>query len=298
MSQMSSRNIDLVTFENDSVLNQKSISLPIGKVSIRQTAILFSGILVTFLVFMTSDNLIMSGFVFAIFLGLGLIGSRVMAADQMIKSHLMLLIRGTSLDVKPEYMEKKKEKKQQRQQINNNAIPNSKQEIESQKNNNELVNKVLSDIQSLLLFKKKDIQQKEQHENDILQENDIQKISEDKRFSAKVELTDQNILNVSLYKKAKQNQTDNDHDNDSNPVEQMLSNLLKKQTIVKPPKENLTEHVTIALDGKKLEQSQYAIKSNDIISLVLENNPDVMYQVTATTDDDDNNNNNNKAVTV
>jgi len=291
---MSTRNIDLVTFENDSVLNQKSISLPIGKVSIRQTAILFSGILVTFLVFMTSDNLIMSGFVFAIFLGLGLIGSRVMAVDQMIKSHLILLIRGTSLDVKPEYLEKKKKKQQQ---INNNAAPNSKQEIKLQKNNNELVNKVLSEIQSLLLlFKKKDIPQKEQHENDRLQENDTQKISEDKRFSAKVELTDQNILNVLLYKKVKQNQTDNDDDDDdSNPVEQMLSNLLKKQTAVKPPKENLTEHVTIALDEKELEQSQYAIKSNDIISLVLENNPDVMYQVTATADDDDNN---NKAVTV
>jgi len=287
---MSTRNIDLVTFENDSVLNQKSISLPIGKVSIRQTAILFSGILVTFLVFMTSDNLIMSGFVFAIFLGLGLIGSRVMAADQMIKSHLMLLVRGTSLDVKPEYMEKKKEKKQQQQQINNNAIPNLKQEIESQKNNNELVNKVLSDIQSLLLllFKKKDIRQKEQqHENDILQENDVQKISEDKRFSATVELTDQNILNVSLYKKAKQNQTDNDHDDDSNPVEKMLRNLSKKQTTVKPPKENLTERVIITLDGKKLEQSQYAIKSDDVISLVLEKNSDVIYQVTATADDRD-----------
>jgi len=292
---MSTRNIDLVTFENDSVLNQKSISLPIGKVSIRQTAILFLGILVTFLVFMTSDNLIMSGFVFAVFLGLGLIGSRVMAADQMITSHLMLVVRGTSLDVKHEYLEKEK-KKQQQQQINNNAIPNSKQEIESQKNNNGLVNKVLSDIQSLLLlFKKKDIQQKEQNENNIMQENDTQKISEDKRFSAKVELTDQNILNVSLYKKAKQNQTGNDHDDDdSNPVEKMLRNLSKKQTAVKPPKENLTEHVTIALDEKELEQSQYTIKSNDIISLVLENNPDVMYQVTVTADDD----NNNKAVTV
>jgi hypothetical protein len=158
---MSTRNIDLVTFENDSVLNQKSISLPIGKVSIRQTAILFSGILMTFLVFMTSDNLMMSGFVFAIFLGLGLIGSRVMAADQMIKSHLMLLAKGTSLDVKHEYMEKKKKKRQ----AGNNAIQNSKQEEELQKNNNGLLNKALLEIQSLLLFKKKDTRQKEQSEN-------------------------------------------------------------------------------------------------------------------------------------
>ena len=279
---MSTRNIDLVTFENDSVLNQKSISLPIGKVSIRQTAILFSGILATFLVFMTTDNLIMSGLIFAVFLGLGLIGSRVMAADQMIKSHLMLLVRGTSLYVKHEYMEKKK-KKQQRQRTGNNAIQSSKQEEESQKNNNGLVNKALSEIQSLL-FKKKDTQQKEQYENDRPQNSDTQKLSEDKRFSGEIELTDQNILNVSLYKKTKLNQNDDD---DSNPVEKMLKNLSKKQTFTEPPKENLTERVIITLDGKELEQSNYAIKSDDVISLVLKNSSDVYYQVTATADEDD-----------
>ena len=281
---MSARNIDLVTFENDSVLNQKSISLPIGKVSIRQTAILFSGILMTFLVFMGTDNLIMSGFVFAVFLGLGLVGSRVMAADQMIKSHLILLTRGTSLDVKHEYMEKKKKKQQQ--QTGNNAISNSKQEKELQKNNNGLVNKALSEIQSLL-FKKKDIQEKEQYENDTSHEKDTQKPSEVKRFSGTVELTDQNILNVSLYKKTKQNQ--NDNDDDSNPVEKMLRNLSKKQTSAEPTKKSLTEHVIITLDGKELEQSRYAIKSDDILSLVLENSHDVIYQVTAIADDDDNN---------
>ena len=276
---MSTRNIDLVTFENDSVLNQKSISLPIGKVSIRQTAILFSGILVTFLVFMTTDNLIMSGFVFAVFLGLGLIGSRVMAADQMIKSHLMLLVKGTSLDVKHEYMEKKKKKQQQ--QTGNNEIRNSKQVEESQTNNNRLVNKALSEIQSLLLFKKKDIQQKEQDENDRLQEKNMQKLSEEKRFSGEIELTEQNILNVSLYKKTKQNQND-----DGNQIEKRLRNLSKKQTFTKPLKENITEHVIITLDGKQLEQSRYAIKSDDVISIVLDDNPDETYQVTATVDGD------------
>ena len=278
---MSTRNIDLVTFENDSVLNQKSISLPIGKVSIRQTAILFSGILVTFLVFMTTDNVIVAGLIFAVFLGMGLIGSRVMAADQMIKSHLMLLVRGTSLDVKHEYMEK--EKKKQQQHADNNDIRNSKQG-ESQKNNNGLVNKALSEIQSLL-FKKNDTQQKEQYENDRPQEKDTQKSSEDKRFSSTIELTDQNILNVSLYKKTKLNKNDDDS---SNPVEKMLMSLSKKQTFTESSKENLTEHVIITLDGKKLEQTQYAIKSDDVISLVLENNRDVSYQINATADDDDN----------
>ena len=279
---MSTRNIDLVIFENDSVLNQKSISLPIGKVSIRQTAILFSGILVTFLVFMTTDNVMVAGLIFAVFLGLGLIGSRVMAADQMIKSHLMLLIRGTSLDVKPEYMEKKKKE----QHADNSNTQNSKQKGEElQKNNNGLVNKALSEIQSLLLFKKKDANQIEQNENNNPQkENNTLKQSEDKRFSGKIELTDQNILNVSLYKKTKQNQNDDDI---SNTLEKMLRNLSKKQIPVDSHKENITEQVIVTLDGKKLEQSQYAIKSNDYISLVLENSPDTSYQITATADNDD-----------
>jgi len=280
---MSTRNIDLVTFENDSVLNQKSISLPIGKVSIRQTAILFSGILMTFLVFMATDNLIMSGFVFAVFLGLGLIGSRVMAADQMIKSHLILLTRGTSLDVKYEYMEKKK-KIQQQQHIGNDATQSAIQEEESHKNNDGLVSKTLSDIQSLLLFKKKDT---EQNENDKLQESDTQNPSECKRFSGEIELTDQTILNVSLYKKTKQNQNDDDDNGSSNYVKKMISSLTKKQSFTESCKENLTEYVMITLDGKKLEQSQYAIKSNNIISLVLENSPDAVYQITATVDGSD-----------
>jgi len=283
---MSIRNIDLVTFENDSVLNQKSISLPIGKVSIRQTAILFSGILMTFLVFMATDNLIMSGFVFAVFLGLGLIGSRVMAADQMIKSHLILLTRGTSLDVKHEYMEKKK-KIQQQQHTGNDAARSAIQEEESHKNNDGLISKTLSDIQSLLLllFKKKDTHQKEQCEDDKLQESDTQNTLECKIFSGEIELVDQNILNVSLYKKTKQNQ--NDDDSSSNYVKKMISSLTKKQSFAELCKENLAEHVMITLDGKKLEQSQYAIKSNNVISLVLEKSPDAVYQITATVDGSD-----------
>ena len=280
---MSTRNIDLVTFENDSVLNQKSISLPIGKVSIRQTAILFSGILVTFLVFMTADNLIMSGLIFAVFLGLGLIGSKVMAADQMIKSHLVLLVRGTSLEVKHEYIEKKKKK--QHLHADNTDIRNSKQKEELQKNNNGLVNKALSEIQSLL-FKKKDANQIEQKRNSKLQkENNTPKKSEYKRFSGKIELTDQNILNVSLYKKTKQNQK-NDDDGNDNPLEKMLMSLSKKQISADSHKENIREHVIITLNGKELGQSQYAIKSNDYISLVLEDSPDASYQVTAIADGD------------
>ena len=245
---MNVRNIDLVTFENDSVLNQKSISLPMGKVSIRQTVILFVGILTTFLVFLTSDNLIISGLVFAVFLGLGLIGSKVMSLDQMIKSHLILLIRGTSLDVKPEYMEKKK------QDIDNTNTDKSKTrlqqlEVEQQQNNNGLVNKAISEIQSLF-SKNNKIKQNQPKQN--------------KNYSAEIQLDDQNILNVSLFKNKKQS-------------DEIINKLLEKIS-----KENLTEHVTILLDGKELEKTQYT-KSDEIISLELDNDS---YEITVTADDD------------
>ena len=251
---MSVRNIDLVTFENDSVLNQKSITLPMGKVSIRQTVILFVGILVTFLVFLTTDNLIISGLVFAVFLGLGLIGSKVMSLDQMIKSHLILLVRGTSLDVKPDYMEKEKKK---HDDVENTDIDKSKiriQELEEeyQQDNNGLVNKAISEIQSL--FSKKNY-----HINQIQ--------TKKKNFSAEIKL-DQNILNVFLFKNKKQS---------DEPVNKLLGKISK---------ENLTEHVTISLDGKKLEQSQYEIKSDNMISLILDNDDysNKSYQITATAD--------------
>ena len=253
---MSVRNIDLVTFENDSVLNQKSISLPMGKVSIRQTVILFVGILTTFLVFLTSDNLIISGLVFAVFLGLGLIGSKVMSLDQMIKSHLILLVRGTSLDVKPDYMEKKKQ-----DDVDNTNTDESKTRLhqledEHQQNNNGLINKTISEIQ--LLFSKKNypIKQKQSKEN--------------KNFTAEIQLN-QNILNVSLFKNKKQ-QSDE-------PINKLLGKLSKENY--------LTERVMISLDEKKLEKSQYEIKSDNMISLVLDSDdPNKSYEVTATADDD------------
>ncbi|WP_316506089.1 hypothetical protein [Nitrosopumilus sp.] len=253
---MSVRNIELVTFENDSVLNQKSISLPMGKVSIRQTVILFVGILTTFLVFLTSDNLVISGLVFAVFLGLGLIGSKVMPLDQMIKSHLILLIRGTSLDVKPDYMEKKKH---DIDNVNNDESKTRLQQLEDehqQNNNNGLVNKDISEIQSLFSRKNYPINQNQSKEK--------------KNFSAEI-LLDQSILNVSLFKNKKQS---------NKPINKLLEKISK---------ENLTEHVTISLDGKELEKSRYQIKSNNMISLVLDNDddPNSSYEITATADDDD-----------
>lgn len=74
-------------------------------------------------------------------------------------------------------------------------------------------------------------------------------------------------MNVSLFKNKKQN---------DEPINKLLGKLSKEN--------HLTEYVTISLDGKKLKQSQYEIKSDNMISLVLDSDS---YEITATTDDDE-----------
>ena len=275
---MSTRTIELVTFENDSVLNQKSISLPIGKVSIRQTAILFSGILVTFLVFMTMDNLVISGLVFAVFLGIGLIGTRVMTADQMIKSHVMMLVRGTSLEQKPEYMENPKKKQQQLDNEEFNPDQN-----EQQKNNNGLINQILSQIESL--YKKKDdvttTAKKESKSLDDKVENN------NKKFSASIELTDQNIIHVT----SKNNNNDNivtkslpstEKKKNIDLVDSLIGKLSKKE---KSESDSIKNNITISLDGKLIDESNgMIIKSKESLSLVLKDNQ--QYTITANADDE------------
>jgi len=270
---MSTRTIELVTFENDSVLNQKSISLPIGKVSIRQTAILFSGILVTFLVFMTTDNLVISGLVFVIFLGIGLIGTRVMTADQMIKSHLMFLIRGTSLEQKPEYMEKPKKK----QQHTGNEKANSKQN-EQQRNNNGLVNQVLSKIESFYK-KKENVTANAKKESKSIDD----KVENNKKFSASIELTDQNIIHVTSKNNDVIKPLLSTEKKNNDPIENAIRKLSKKE---KTEFDSTKNHITISFDGKPIDESnEMIIESREgSLSLILENNQ--RYAITITADDE------------
>ena len=291
---MSITNVELVTFENDSVVNQKSISLPIGKVSIRQTIILFVGILVTFLAFIVTDNLIISGLVFAVFLGLGLIGTKVMSLDQIIKSHLILLIKKTSLDVKHEYMENKNKRKLSPLKSGETGGDGSKpktrlQELEEeqQENNNGLVNKALSELQSL--FGKKDAKTKQ------VNYGNSKNTFKEKKYSAKVELSDQNILNVSLSKNKKQKNKDVD-EKDNQSINKMLDRLSKKKKgnssldlTDKEENTKLSRRVTISIDGDRLEESQYSINSDNEISVVLGKNntlgSSASYEIIAVVDD-------------
>ena len=161
------------------------------------------------------------------------------------------MTRGTSLDVKPDYIEKKKQNDIDNTNTNESKTRLQQFEDEQQQNNNGLVNKVISDIQSLFSKTNSNPKQKQS--------------KEDKNYSAEIQL-EQNILNVSLFKNKKQN--------DSEPINKLLGKLSKEN--------HFTEHVTISLDGKELERTKHEIKSDNMISLVLDNDS---YEIIATADE-------------
>lgn len=130
-----------------------------------------------------------------------------------------------------------------------------------------------------------------------------EKILKNKKFSANVELSDQNILNVSLTKNKRQkNKVASDDDNDNQPINKMLGRLSKKKKGNSSSSSDLTDdnegkedtklskRVTISIDGDRLEESQYSINSDNEISVVLgkDNMLDssASYEITATVDGD------------
>ena len=234
------RHVELVAFENDSILHQKALSLPIGKVSLRQLGVLVIGILSVFAAYAITENFWVAAVIFAIFLGIGMPNTKIMTPDQMIKSIILFLIRGTSLSKKPEYLQKNSK---QNEKKNNSGILTT----ETQTNNN-VTSKILSQIESL--YKKK-----ESNEKTMIRD-------ENKNYSIKVQLTPENMLNIITIKK---NQETND-----NSIDKLLGSLTttRKNSLDLHDSDFLQEHVNILLDGKTLEDSQIISKDNSISVLL------------------------------
>ena len=128
------RHVELVIFENDSIMHEKALSLPIGKVSFRQLAMMLIGILSAMVGYFITKDIIVSGVILAVFLGLGLVNTKIMSPDQMIKAYLLFLIRGTSLSRgKPENLKKK-----------NTVTDSSKKEQTSKKRTDTIIQKKFS----------------------------------------------------------------------------------------------------------------------------------------------------------
>ena len=238
------RHVELVAFENDSILHQKALSLPIGKVSLRQLGVLVIGILSVFTTYAITDNFWIAAILFAIFLGIGMPNTKIMTPDQMIKSIILFLIRGTSLSKKPKYLQKGNKKKQEK--IDDKNI----QTVETQTNNN-IMSKVMSQLESL--YKKKESKPIENISND------------NKNYSIKVQLTSENMLNIIPIKTKQQN--------NNNSIDKLLGSLTSsKKNFLSDQKDSnfLQEHMSILLDDKRLKDNQVISKNNSIMSVLLD----------------------------
>ena len=251
------RHVELVAFENDSILHQKALSLPVGKVSLRQLGILVVGILTVFSAYAITDNIIVPGILFAIFLGIGLPNTKIMTPDQMIKSVIMFLIRGTSLSKKPEYMQKdKKLKPSSKEQKDNQNSYIQRSEIQS---TNNIMSKIISQLESL--YKKKESTESKQDQNIVTTNND-------KNYSVKVELTPENMLNITPIKTMRNKSQEN------NSIDKLLNSLTTSKNNLHDQKDSdfLQEHMSILLDDKKLESDKMISNNNSMISILLNKN--------------------------
>ena len=88
---------ELVVFENFSILNQKAMSLPIGKVSIRQVLLITAGFFFGTILYLATTDLIYAGVAFAPFVIISMINTKIVSLDQIIRNNISFLIRGTSL---------------------------------------------------------------------------------------------------------------------------------------------------------------------------------------------------------
>ncbi len=234
------RHVELVAFENDSILHQKALSLPIGKVSLRQLGVLVMGILSVFTTYAITDNFWIAAVIFVIFLGIGMPNTKIMTPDQMIKSIILFFVRGTSLSKKPAYLQNNSRQKPKKK--------NSRVSIVETQTNNNAMSKILSQIESL--YKKREPNPSENQSN------------ENKNYSIKIQLTPENMLNVIPIKTKQQN----------NSIDNLLNSLTtsKKNSRDQDNSDFMQEHVNILLDDKKLKDDQIVCKNNSMISILLD----------------------------
>ena len=227
---------ELVVFENFSVLNQKAMSLPIGKVSIRQVLLITAGFLFATIFYLATTELLYAGASFVPFVVIAMINTKIISLDQIIKNNLSFLIRGTSLSKR--YLNHKKSKERSK------IISKKDDDITTIKEKKSLfsIDGISSLIDTILFKKPKD--------------KDISK-DQEKIFDANKNKTkgnrsvvisvnnDENIVTISNLKTAKQKGKN-------------------KSLFAKKNKEKISDYLECLLDQTKLEESDYIIKKGII----------------------------------
>ena len=266
------RHVELVVFENDSILNEKALSLPIGKVSFRQLGVILTGVLAAMMSYFITKEIIVPGVVLAVSLGLGMINTKIMTPDQMIKANLLYLIRGTSLRKKPETI------------ISNNNDKTSTNSKYSTTTNNKTEKKdrtlsqfIFSQIES---FFTKPSKKKEVTSQDITKTGNNDKNT--KSHAVKMRLTPDCILQVIPIKQNAKN--------NSNLMNRLLSSLDKssKNNHNHDRQEKLLEDkVTILLDNQAIDDFVVFEKDDGSVTILLDKHSE--YDISAVVDEKDTN---------
>ena len=226
---------ELVIFENFSILNQKAMALPIGKVSIRQVLLITMGFFIATIMYLATSDLIYSGVSFAPFVVLAMINTKIVSLDQIIRSNLSFLIRGTSLSKKYLNLLKSKNRKSN---SDKNAEESKITPIQEKKKNLFSLDGIIKSIESL--FSKKSKGEGKENSTDDDENTKI------KNHSV--------MLTV--------------HHHDDNSI--TLSNLKgnnnknKKGNKFLAKKEKITDYLDSSLDGIPLEESDYSIKKGTV----------------------------------
>ena len=232
---------ELVVFENFSVLNQKAMSLPIGKVSIRQVLLITAGFLFATIFYLLTTDLLYAGASFTPFVVIAMINTKIISLDQIIRNNVSFLIRGTSLSKR--YLNHKKLKERSEiisKKDDDSTTVNEKKSLFS-------IDGLESLIDAILMKKPKYKENKisKEQENDSANENKTKG-----NHSVVISVNnDDNIITISNLKTIKQ-KGKND-------------NLFAKNR-----KEKIQDYLECFLDQTKLEESDYIIKK-DIITIPL-----------------------------
>ena len=231
---------ELVVFENFSVLNQKAMSLPIGKISIRQVLLITAGFLFATIFYLATTDLLYAGASFVPFVVIAMINTKIISLDQIIKNNLSFLIRGTSLSKK--YLNHKKSKEKSKVSSKKDNDETAKTTIKEKKSSFS-IDGISSLIDTILFKKPKD----KENKTSSKQEKDSAKENKTKaNHSVVISVNkDENIITISNLKSIKEKGKN-------------------KSLFAKKKKEKIQDYLECLLDQTKLENSDYIVKKGII----------------------------------
>ena len=260
------RHVELIVFENDSILNEKALSLPIGKVSFRQLGVILVGVLAAMISYFVTKEIIVPGVVLAASMGLGMINTRIMTPDQMIKANLLYLIRGTSLRKKPEKTPQLS--KNETQTNPHNTTTNNKGDTTSkrkeQDDKKKTTQKIFSQIESFFV---KPSKKKNEPDKNNYDKNDNNKDNA-KSYAVRLQLMPNNMLQILPVKQDTKN-------HDSNQINKILSSLNKSFSLGNSNNKEmhvkfLQEHIAILLDNQNIDDSKMIFRNDNSMTILLD----------------------------